>query len=139
MASLPPYSSAEGPPLSRTRLKALANGLPFTNPIHTHPNSSSYTLRTIPINDTDTSTPSSPTDPETPLHVDTTLNYGATPTSPHFPPRSPGMPSPRRSLLNAAIKMAVLFIVSCLVLGGTLWTALPTLDEYGSFLFVRVG
>ena len=35
----------------------------------------------------------------------------------------------RRLLLNAGLKMAVLFVVSTAVLGGTLWIALPTLDE----------
>jgi hypothetical protein len=32
-------------------------------------------------------------------------------------------------VLNAALKMAVVFLVSTLVLGGTLWFALPTLEE----------
>ena len=128
MASLPPYSPSEVPPLTRTQSKALANGLSFVNAIHTHPNSSSYTLRTIPTNGSD-SPPSSPTDPLNPLHTNVSRNYGSTPTSARFPPPSPGVPSSRRPLLNAAIKMAVLFVVSCLVLGGTLWLALPTLDE----------
>jgi hypothetical protein len=32
-------------------------------------------------------------------------------------------------ILNAALKMAAVFIVSTLVLGGTLWFALPTLEQ----------
>lgn len=35
----------------------------------------------------------------------------------------------RKKLLNAAMKMAALFVLSSLLLGGTLWLALPTLDE----------
>jgi len=54
----------------------------------------------------------------------TTPNYGTA-----FPPPSPGVPSIRRPLFNAALKMAILFAISTLVLGGTLWLALPTLDE----------
>ena len=47
-------------------------------------------------------------------------SYGAT---------SPAMPSTRRILMNATLKMAVIFIVSTAFLGATLWLALPTLDE----------
>lgn len=52
-----------------------------------------------------------------------TPNYGAT------VPRSPGVPSSARIIFNATLKMAVLFIVSTLILGGTLYFALPTLEE----------
>ena len=114
------YNSPGERPLSRTQSKALANRLRFTNPLHTHANCSTYTLRTIPTNDSDS--PTTPTDPLVPWQTDSSQtdpsrNYGSTPTSPTFWPRSPGMPSFRRPLLmNAAIKMAVLFIVSCLFL-----------------------
>jgi hypothetical protein len=56
-----------------------------------------------------------------------TPSYGAT-----FP-RSPTVPSPRRTVINAALKMAALFLVSTLVLGGMLWFALPTLEEYATW------
>ncbi|KAF7789705.1 hypothetical protein EIP86_000651 [Pleurotus ostreatoroseus] len=42
---------------------------------------------------------------------------------------SPAQPSSRRILMNATLKMAVIFIVSTAVLGVTLWLALPTLEE----------
>lgn len=35
----------------------------------------------------------------------------------------------RKKLMNAALKMAALFVLSSLLLGGTLWLALPTVDE----------
>lgn len=50
--------------------------------------------------------------------------YGTT-----FPSAAGHQPSSRRLLVNAAIKMALVFVVSTLVLGGTLWLALPPLDE----------
>ncbi|PAV16531.1 oxalate transporter [Pyrrhoderma noxium] len=51
-------------------------------------------------------------------------NYGATmPMSPN------GNISSRRILLNACVKMAALFIVSTVLLGGTLWLALPPLES----------
>ena len=54
--------------------------------------------------------------------------YGTTtPTSPSHPPS-------RKLLLNAAFKMATIFILSTAFLGGTLWLALPTLEEYVSSL-----
>lgn len=52
-------------------------------------------------------------------------SYGATPISYELSPAAT-----RRILFNAAMKMAALFIVSTIVLGGTLWLALPTLEEY---------
>ncbi|TCD63759.1 hypothetical protein EIP91_004974 [Steccherinum ochraceum] len=42
---------------------------------------------------------------------------------------SPSQPSTRRILLNATLKMAVIFVLSTALLGGTLWLALPTLEE----------
>jgi hypothetical protein len=49
-------------------------------------------------------------------------SYGATP-----PSQRP--PSSGRVVFNAMLKMACLFIISTALLGGTLWLALPTLDE----------
>ncbi|KAI9001542.1 oxalate transporter [Trametes punicea] len=46
--------------------------------------------------------------------------YGAT---------APSRPSSRRLLWNATLKMAAIFLVSTVLLGGTLWLALPTLEE----------
>ncbi|KZT41288.1 hypothetical protein SISSUDRAFT_1043127 [Sistotremastrum suecicum HHB10207 ss-3] len=70
---------------------------------------SAYTLRTV----------------NTPLLSPHTPSYGSLPTE---MPRSPGVPS-KRLLLNAALKCAAIFIISSALLGGTLWLALPTLDE----------
>ena len=41
-------------------------------------------------------------------------------------------------ILNAALKMAAVFIVSTLVLGGTLWFALPTLEQYVLSFYVAI-
>lgn len=84
-------------------------------------NASLYTLDIMnprPYDDDDDrdSERSSLISPETP-------NYGAT-----FP-RSPCVPSSTgRVVLNATLKMAVIFAISTLFLGGTLWLALPTLE-----------
>lgn len=84
-----------------------------------HSNSSAYTLATVNTNDDD----DPPHSPTTPLLVPNS-SYGAT-----FP-RSPGVPPNSRKLIfNAALKMSTIFIVSTLLLGGTLWIALPTLEE----------
>ncbi|KAH8100164.1 oxalate transporter [Cristinia sonorae] len=42
---------------------------------------------------------------------------------------SPSQPSSRRILMNATLKMTLIFVLSTALLGGTLWLALPTLDE----------
>jgi hypothetical protein len=60
----------------------------------------------------------------TPLLTPGTPAYG-TANYPHTPSR----PSSRRIILNATLKMACIFLVSTLFLGGTLWLALPTLEE----------
>lgn len=44
-------------------------------------------------------------------------------------PSSPTRPSSRKLLFNATLKMAAIFVLSTAFLGGTLWLALPTLDE----------
>ena len=71
-----------------------------------HSNTSEYTLDTV--HDTD------------PLIQDDASFYGST-----QPTRGP---SPARLLLSAALRMAALFLFSTLVLGGTLFLALPTLE-----------
>ena len=99
-----------------------------------HSNASAYTLATIPR-------PASSSSPRSlsPVSVRShgsdrspllrsdeseSSTYGAT------MPMSPNANiSSRKILLNAGIKMAVLFVVSTLVLGGTLWLALPPLEE----------
>ncbi|KIK62387.1 hypothetical protein GYMLUDRAFT_164681 [Collybiopsis luxurians FD-317 M1] len=59
-----------------------------------------------------------------PLLTPATPSYGAT------MPRSPGTArSSKKLIFNAALKMAAIFVVSTLLLGGTLWLALPTLEE----------
>lgn len=42
---------------------------------------------------------------------------------------APSTPSSRKVLVNATLKMTVIFVLSTLFLGGTLWLALPTLEE----------
>ncbi|KAF5367439.1 hypothetical protein D9758_003806 [Tetrapyrgos nigripes] len=78
-------------------------------------NPSLYTLATV--NDDD--------DDARPLLTPTTPSYGATPVT----PRSSSHPSSRKVIFNAALKMACIFVLSTLLLGGTLWLALPTLEE----------
>ncbi|OBZ72671.1 Transmembrane protein 41B [Grifola frondosa] len=51
-------------------------------------------------------------------------NYGAT---------APTAPSTRKILWNASLKMAAIFVLSTLFLGGTLWLALPPLDDLQAF------
>ena len=48
---------------------------------------------------------------------------------PQYGTTRPAGPSNKRILFTATLKMAAIFIVSTLFLGGTLWLALPTLDE----------
>ena len=47
-------------------------------------------------------------------------SYGAAP---------PSQPSSRKLIWNATLKMAAIFFLSTAFLGGTLWLALPTLEE----------
>ncbi|KAJ3716143.1 hypothetical protein C8R42DRAFT_679656 [Lentinula raphanica] len=78
-------------------------------------NASVYTLATV--NDEQTSA-------HAPLLTPSTPSYGAT------MPRSPGTArSSRKLILNATLKMAAIFLVSTVILGTTLWLALPTLEE----------
>ncbi|KJA23008.1 hypothetical protein HYPSUDRAFT_66722 [Hypholoma sublateritium FD-334 SS-4] len=61
-------------------------------------------------------------DDHAPLLTPATPDYGAA-----FP-RTP-RPSSTRVIFRATLKMACIFVVSTLFLGGTLWLALPTLEE----------
>ncbi|KAF9814421.1 hypothetical protein IEO21_05085 [Rhodonia placenta] len=77
-------------------------------------NRSAYSLATV-------HDPSSPTARTSLLtHQSDESTYGTTP---------PAGPSNRRILLNATFKMAAIFVLSTAFLGGTLWLALPSLDE----------
>jgi hypothetical protein len=90
-----------------------------------HPNDSTYTLATVH------SQSSSLADDHEPLLTPAlpSPSYGAT-----FP-RSPSLPSSRKVILNATIKMASIFVISTIVLGGTLWLTLPPLEE-SVFVFI---
>jgi hypothetical protein len=57
--------------------------------------------------------------------------YGTLPTTnpPSNPPPSYFSLPRHKPLLTAAIKFAMIFVLSSLVLGGTLWIALPRLEE----------
>ena len=89
--------------------------LPFQETHHT--NHSTYTLQTVNYDDHDDH------DDHTPLNAPTP-SYGAA-NFPHTPTR----PSSRKVIFNSMLKMACIFAVSSLVLGGVLWLALPTLEE----------
>jgi hypothetical protein len=73
-------------------------------------NASAYSLHLVGSDDTE------------PLVTPLTPTYGST-------LRSPIRTSPRKTILNATLKMAALFIVSTVALGTTLWLALPPLDQ----------
>lgn len=77
-------------------------------------NGSVYTMNTLYRDDDSNSDRS--------FLVTETPTYGAT-----FP-RSPCLPPSARVIFNATLKMALIFIVSTIFLGGTLWLALPTLE-----------
>ncbi|EJD06614.1 uncharacterized protein FOMMEDRAFT_144586 [Fomitiporia mediterranea MF3/22] len=101
-SSPPHYSSIVGSPVGTPDLPG-QSALPPSN-------ASAYTLATIPHAGSDASS--------------SNASYGAT------MPMSPNSNiSSRRILLNAGIKMAALFVISTLLLGGTLWLALPPLEE----------
>lgn len=82
-----------------------------------HSNDSMYTLHTV-VDDDASSRHSTHTSP---LVEPGTRSYGAT--------NSPSQPSSGRVIFNATLKMACVFLVSTILLGGTLWLALPTLEE----------
>ncbi|KAH7884598.1 oxalate transporter [Phlebopus sp. FC_14] len=86
-----------------------------------HSNSSEYTLASVHDDQQyldDANTPL--------LHPgsDAGVVYGATPGQSQH-----ARPSSSKLLLTAAIRMAAVFVISSLVLGGTLWLAFPTLQE----------
>ena len=95
--------------------------LVFTGPSHS--NASTYTLATL-------HSPLSPGFPPNSDRAGLLTPQAATPSYGATFPRSPTVPSSRKLIVNAAIKMAALFVVSTLILGGTLWFALPTLEQY---------
>lgn len=73
-------------------------------------NASAYSLHLVGVDDNE------------PLVTPLTPSYGST-------LRSPTRTSPRKTILNATLKMGALFIISTAALGITLWLALPPLDE----------
>jgi hypothetical protein len=93
--------------------------LPSSSPT-LHPNESAYTLATVHHPEFDESSS---------LLSSSSFQYSSPPvpygTVPVHPPNHT-----RRVILNATLKMALIFVLSCILLGGTLWIALPTLDPY---------
>ncbi|KAK0495279.1 hypothetical protein EDD18DRAFT_1171477 [Armillaria luteobubalina] len=78
-------------------------------------NASVYTLDTVHQSDYED-------DDLTPLRSAAAPSYGVL-------PHSPSRTSSRRVIFNATLKMAAIFVVSTIFLGGTLWLALPTVEE----------
>ena len=76
-------------------------------------NGSEYTLDTIHCSR-----------PPTPSSHGSTIGYDSIPHSAWTPPSRS-----RDIVVRAGLKMALIFVVSCAILGGTLWLALPALDE----------
>ncbi|KAL5525966.1 hypothetical protein ACEPAG_7304 [Sanghuangporus baumii] len=125
-SSPPHYASVIGSPV--------ASSSTLGQNVLQHSNASAYTLATIPRPGSSSPRSLSPvsvrshssSDRSPLLRSDASgsSTYGAT------MPMSPNSNiSSRRILLNAGIKMSALFIISTLVLGGTLWLALPPLEE----------
>ncbi|KAF9223552.1 hypothetical protein BS17DRAFT_754729 [Gyrodon lividus] len=85
-----------------------------------HSNSSHFTLQSIQYHDD----PHSDTTPLLHPASETSSIYGATPAHSQDP-----RPSSSSLLFTAAIRMAAVFTISSLLLGGTLWFALPTLQD----------
>lgn len=95
----------------------MASPSTMARPYSTARNGSVYTMNTLGYRDEDSNTDGSC------LVAPDTPTYGAT-----FP-RSPCLPPSARVIFNATLKMAVVFIISTILLGGTLWLALPTLES----------
>jgi len=76
-----------------------------------HSNESAYTLATVQLQDSEESSS---------LLSSSSFSYGTTPVHPPH--------HARKVIFNATLKMAVIFLLSCVVLGGTLWISLPTLE-----------
>ncbi|KAG2148992.1 uncharacterized protein EDB93DRAFT_352445 [Suillus bovinus] len=89
-----------------------------------HQNASAYTLTTVHPDDPEIMEFTDDRAPLLPPDSEAGSIYGATSAHSHAPHTS----SPRL-LLKAAIRMAAVFILSTILLGGTLWLTLPTLDE----------
>ncbi|KAI6155373.1 hypothetical protein BKA82DRAFT_4077799 [Pisolithus tinctorius] len=85
-----------------------------------HSNASEYTLASVRVDEQEE-------DSRTPLLPSTASDnniYGAIPSISHHE-----RPTSSQLLFSAAIRMAVVFVASSLVLGGVLWIALPTLQD----------
>ncbi|KAG1882101.1 hypothetical protein F4604DRAFT_1577555 [Suillus subluteus] len=89
-----------------------------------HQNASAYTLSTVHSDNPEIVEFADDRAPLLAPDSEAGLIYGATPTHSQAPHTS----SPRL-LLKAAIRMAAVFVLSTILLGGTLWLTLPTLDE----------
>jgi hypothetical protein len=84
------------------------------NSFSSQPNESAYTLATVHPDDDESSALLSASS--------TAPSYGSAPVHPPH--------HARRVIFNATCKMALLFTLSCIFLGGTLWISLPTLEPY---------
>jgi hypothetical protein len=91
---------------------------PFSSPT-THSNISQHTLATIRHRDDESERASL-------LSRSSGASYGV---APPIDPLAPAQPSRKRIIFKAAVKMAAIFIVGCLLLGGTLYIAMPRLEE----------
>ncbi|KAG2046686.1 hypothetical protein BDR06DRAFT_1000504 [Suillus hirtellus] len=89
-----------------------------------HQNVSAYTLTTVHPDDPGIMEFADDRAPLLAPESETGSLYGATPA--HLQASHASSP---RLLLKAAIRMAAVFILSTILLGGTLWLTLPTLDE----------
>jgi hypothetical protein len=94
---------------------------------------STYSLRTIPVASAEHS-PTSPrleelrpvSDETTPLTAASDNQRTYTGLAKYLPALDPNA---RKLVLLAGVKVLLLFIVGSALLGGTLWAALPTLEE----------
>ena len=116
VGTLSPFAQLRSPLASLPSLSAMQS-IPqvlheTTQPDIYQDNRSAYSLATVHDDPFPTQ--------RTALLSSTDNSYGTT---------EPARPSSRRILMNATLKMAVIFIVSTAFLGATLWLALPTLDE----------
>jgi len=99
-----------------------------------HHNASAYTLATVNIDETEIGEFADDRALLLAPDSDAGSFYGATlPQS-----QTPHTSSPKL-LLKAAIRMAAVFILSTMLLGGTLWLTLPRLDEYVPRLSFLIG
>jgi hypothetical protein len=90
-----------------------------------HNNESAYTLTSMHMNSPSDSSVGSDSTARSPLLSLSARSYGAT-----FQRSARLLSQPStKQLFKAAFKMAIVFVVSTALLSGTLWVALPTLDE----------